>query len=115
MATLSPLPVLPMIQAASPYGTLATDPSTGAPIPDTYQAAAAAASAASSVSGAINSAASKMTKAASRLIFGFDLEDLVFILLGLMLIGAALYSFKPTQQIVQTVTRAARDAAVAAA
>jgi hypothetical protein len=46
---------------------------------------------------------------------GLDLEDMVFIVLGLMLVGAAVFSFKETQTVVQNVTKGASKAAELAA
>jgi hypothetical protein len=46
---------------------------------------------------------------------GIDLEDVIFIVLGLILIAAAVFEFKDVQQGVRTITRTATKAAKAAA
>lgn len=42
---------------------------------------------------------------------GLSLEDLILIVLGLMLIGAAVFTFRDTQNVVKTITKTARGAA----
>jgi hypothetical protein len=44
-----------------------------------------------------------------------NLEDVIFILVGLLLVGAALFSFKGTQTVIQQVSKTASRAAEVAA
>ena len=46
---------------------------------------------------------------------GIDLEDTIFIVVGLILVAAAVFSFKGTQTVVQSVSRTASKAAEVAA
>jgi len=46
---------------------------------------------------------------------GITLEDIVFVIVGLILIGAAVFSFKGTQTVIDTVTKTASKAAEVAA
>lgn len=69
----------------------------------------------------MNKAASALNSATSsggsllKSILDIDLEDLIFIVLGLLLIGAGIFSFKQTQTIIREGGKAAATAAAAAA
>jgi hypothetical protein len=68
--------------------------------------------AANTVQSGINSATS--TGGFLKSILNIDLEDLIFIVLGLLLITAGVFSFKQTQTIIREGGRAAATAAAAA-
>jgi hypothetical protein len=80
-----------------------------------------AAAASSSGSGTSSGAIGTLAKWAAGLVTGtssgsgFTLEDFVLIVLGLLLIAAAIFGFKGTQEAIQNVSRGATKAAETAA
>ena len=101
----------------------------GTPTPLTVAGTAATPAASSStstgiVSGLAQSIGSlaKLEQWASNLVTrntapntGITLEDIVFVVVGLILIGAAVFSFKGTQTVIDTVSRTAAKASEVAA
>lgn len=69
-------------------------------------AAAAVKKAAQAITGGASSASSPVATW-----FGIDLEDVVFVVLGIILIAAAAFSFKPVQDATRRVTETATKAA----
>lgn len=63
-----------------------------------------------SLASGLTSAAGTVANATSRLVFGFSLEDGIFIVLGLLLIAAGIFSFKSTAPVVESFTGGVRDA-----
>ena len=58
---------------------------------------------------------SQIRDGVSRFVFGFSLEDGIFIVVGIILIAAGLFTFKGTQNIIVSTARAAKGATKAAA
>lgn len=92
-------------------GSQADIGTSGTPTPATVATTPTASTASSGITGLI----AKVANATSSSIFGISLEDIVFILVGLILIAAGVFSFKSTGSVINVVTKGAKKAAEVAA
>ena len=123
MGALATLPEIPTpIAPARPGGVIWGTDASGNPVMITPGTATntvtgqtiPTAAASSSSSGGVGQMAQKALGAITKAILpwsGIDLEDTIFIVVGLILVAAAVFSFKGTQTVVQTVSRTASKAA----
>jgi hypothetical protein len=133
LSTLPSLPILPQLGTVVDPSSglqLAIDPATGHAIADPYSGAGVNAplgttpttginkTPAQVLGDGLNKAGQQLSGAKNALLHPLNTftdmvftSRLLFLILGLMLIGAGLYSFKTTQTIIETGTTAAKGAA----
>ena len=90
-------------------------PSTSSATPASSSAAAATSTPTAGYLSQLEQWAAGLVNKATVPSTGLSLEDIIFILVGLILVAAAVFSFKGAQTVVQTVSRTASKAAEAAA